>query len=743
MAHSTLRNRLEIAIALLQATTAAPARTPAAPAPEPAPAKPGPAKPAKPAKPKLPATPKRPVTDEYHGTKVTEDYRWLENWDDPEVKAWSTAQDAVARAWLDSRPGIAKLRARITELDSGTSPDYFGLTARPGVVFAYKEQPPRQQPFIVALGPGLDAASERSIVDPNILDPSGSTAIDWFVPSLDGKKLAVSMSTGGSEDGSLHVFDVATGKELDKVIPRVQYGTAGGSVAWNAAGTGLWYTRYPAPGERPAEDVHFYQQIYFHTLGQDPAKDVYVAGKDFPRIAEIFLSGSRDGKHVLAAVANGDGGEFAHYLYTAARPKAGFVQFTRHEDSVSDAAFGPADAPGLFVLSRKDAPRGKILSIDLAKPVLATAKVIVPMEQGGGAIDNFAVGKSLVYVNRLAGGPSQLLAFPRDGKTPARDVPILPISSVRQIVALDGDEILFRNHSFIHTQAWYRWGAKPGEAPLKTSLARVSPADFSDTEVTREMVTSKDGAQVPMTLIYKKGLKRDGNAPTILYGYGGYGVNITPGFYDLRRLLVERGGVWAIANIRGGGEFGEDWHLAGNLTKTQNVFDDFAACAQALVKLKITRPARLALMGGSNGGLLMGATLTQQPKLAAAVVSYVGIYDMLRVELSPNGAFNVTEFGTVKDPAQFAALYAYSPYHHVKDKTQYPAILMLTGANDPRVDPMNSRKMVARLQASGTKKPVFLRTNLNAGHGIGTSLSDQIDEDTHVYAFLFDVLKVK
>src|SRR5205814_1697822 len=284
--------------------------------------------------------------------------------------------------------------------------------------------------------------------------------------------------------------------------------------------------------------------------------------------------------------------------------------------------------------------------------------------------------------------------------------------------------------------AWfYLTGNAP---PKKTALVDSSPVSFADIEVSREMATSKDGTKVPLNIIRKKGTKLDGNNPTLLYGYGGYGVSMQPGFDFTRRLWFDRSGVWVVANIRGGGEFGEEWHKAGNLTKKQNAFDDFAAAAEYLIKEKYTRSEKLAIQGGSNGGLLMGALITQRPDLFRAVVSSVGIYDMLRVELAPNGAFNVTEFGTVQNPEQFKALYAYSPYHHVVDGTKYPAVLMMTGANDGRVAPYHSRKMTARLIAANkSENPILLRTSSSAGHGIGTALSERIKQVADIYAFLF------
>jgi len=290
--------------------------------------------------------------------------------------------------------------------------------------------------------------------------------------------------------------------------------------------------------------------------------------------------------------------------------------------------------------------------------------------------------------------------------------------------------------------AWYIYEPETAH-PQRTALALTSPVNFDDIEVLREQATSKDGTRVPVNILKKKGVPLDGNNPTILYGYGGYGISMTPGFDSTRRLWFDAGGVYAVANLRGGGEFGEEWHKAGNLTLKQNVFDDFIGAAQHLIRSGYTSPAKLAVQGGSNGGLLMGAILTQAPELLRAVVAQVGIFDMLRVELDPNGQFNVTEFGSVMDPKQFQALYAYSPYHRVRDGHPYPAVLLTTGENDGRVNPAQSRKMTARLQAAtGAQHPILYRSSASAGHGIGTALKDRIAEQADVYSFLFDQLSI-
>jgi prolyl oligopeptidase len=701
-----------------------------------------------------PPTPKKPVTDEYHGSKVVDDYRWLENAKDPAVRDWIEEQNRFTHEFFEHLSDLDAIRKRLKDLVGGTSPDYTALRYRKGTFFALKSQPPKNQPFLVTLRSVETPLGEQVVLDPNKLDPKGTTTIDFYVPSLDGRLVAVSMSEGGSENGTVHVYETATGKELPDVIPRVYGGTAGGSVAWNADGSGFWYTRYPRADERPKTDLDFYQQVWFHKLGTPTAEDVYSLGKDFPRIAEIVLETREDGRYVLATVANGDGGEFAHFILTSSsltkESKAGegkWIQVTHFADQVTTATFGPDDS--LFLLSHHGTPRGEVLRLSLDAPQLDKARVVV--SAGLPAIQGMLATAKRLYVVDLVGGPSQVRVFNLDGG-PEKSVPLPPIASVAepsrpepsgtQIVRLQGDAILLRVETYTQPPAWYRYDPATGEV-ARTALYRTSPADFSDIEVVREFSVSKDGTRVPLNILRPKGTQREGNNPTLLYGYGGYNISQVPRFQVARKVWLEQGGVYAVANLRGGGEYGEEWHTGGNLTHKQNVFDDFAACAEWLIDNKYTNPKRLAAEGGSNGGLLMGAALTQHPELFRAVVSHVGIYDMLRVELHPNGAFNVTEFGTVKDPEQFKALHAYSPYHHVKDGTAYPAVFLLTGANDARVDPYNSRKMAARLQAATSSGlPVLLRTSFASGHGVDSSLSERIEEQALVDAFLFHELGV-
>jgi prolyl oligopeptidase len=675
------------------------------------------------------------------GVTVADPYRALENADDPKVEAWSDAQNDRTRAYLDNLPGRAAVAAKMKRLISAASPSYSTLQPRAGGVFAIYNDPAFQQPSLVRLNAGADPASRVAVLDPNKLDPSGHTAIDWYVASPDGSKVAVSLSKNGSEDGTLHVYDVASGREIETPIPAVQYPTGGGSLAWTADGQGFWYTRYPTSG--PEGERHFNMQAYFHRLGADAAKDpVALAASDgLPRTGEIFLDNDSAAAAALACVQLGDGGQWQVYVLRPGQPA---LKVARYEDRIIAATMTKDGT--IYGLSRLNAPKGKVMK--LAAPYtggFAKASLFVAEQSDAAIIDGGSNGKPLtaeggrLFVNRIAGGPSRLTAYDAAGKATPMSIP--PIADVFEVDPLPNGDVLYGVSTYTDPPYFARWSASTGQS-AKTQLAVTSPLSFADVTVTRAFATSKDGTKVPLNIIARKDVKLDGSNPTLLYGYGGYGVNQSPHFLGtMNRLWLDAGGVYVEANIRGGGEYGDTWHTGGALTKKQNVFDDFAAAGEWLIANKYTSHDKLALRGGSNGGLLMGAEITQHPVLARAVVSAVGIYDMMRVELDPNGAFNITEFGTVKDPAQFKALYAYSPLHHVKKGTAYPAVLMLTGANDGRVNPLNSRKFAAALQAANASdKLILLRTSKTSGHGIGSSLDERIFEQTDQLMFLFDQL---
>jgi len=678
-----------------------------------------------------PPAAKRPVENRYFNETIQDDYQWMENWDDPTTKTWVDGQNAYTRRVLDAIPYRSAIRDRLDELTKSIAPEYSQLIYLGRRLFALKDQPPKNQAMLVVLNAVDDVAHERVLFDPNAADTSGSLTIDFFVPSHDGSKVAVSLSRGGTESGDLHMYDVASGRELPEVLPRVNGGTAGGSVAWTLDGSGLWYTRYPAPGERPEQDRDFYQQAWFHRLGTPAAADTCLLGPGLPKIAEIEFKTSEDGRWMLALVRNGDGGQIGWWVRS---PEGALHKVAGFTDQVVGAEFG---GDGLFLLSRARDPNGEVLRTPLAHPALATAKRVVPA--GHTAIDAIHVAGGRLYLENIVGGPNEMSVYQLDGK-PLGKLALPAMSSVTGFAPYVGQQCLIRSESYVEPARWLRYDPVKGTLTA-TALALKSPADFSDVEVRREFAVSKDGTRVPVNILLRKGTALDGHAPVLLYGYGGYGISQKPAFAARRKLWIEQGGIYAIANIRGGREYGESWHQAGMLTKKQNVFDDFAASAQMLIDKHYTGRDRLAIQGGSNGGLLMGAELTQHPDLFRAVVSEVGVYDMLRVELSPNGLFNTTEYGTVKDTAQFRALRSYSPYHNVREGTQYPSILMLTGVNDPRVAPSNSFKFAARLQASGTRQPVLLRTSMTTGH-IGTPLNARNEQYADILAFLFAQLGI-
>jgi prolyl oligopeptidase len=607
-------------------------------------------------------TPRITVSATYHGVTVTEDYRWLEDATSEETKAWTAAQNAQSRAFLGSRPSYEAVRRRVQEIamaeSVGWGRDSYGLEfegpRRAGAAYVVlKREPPRQQPVLVVLVDLDDASRARGLVDPNVIDESGATTIDWFVPSPDGQLVAVSLSSDGTEEGTLHLFRIASGEPVDVSIPRVNGGTSGGSLAWAGDSSGFWYTRGPAPGERGREDLAFYQQVHHHIVGEPLGRDRCDEPGPLadPRIVEHYLDVSPDGRWVLDRAQKGDGGEWQVFV----RPQHGgrWWQAADVSDKCVAAVFG-GDA--LYLLSRACSPRGRVLRLSLLDGVtVAQAECVVP--ETSITIEGLAATDNRLWLLDVDGGPSGLRVCDPDGGNLTRlDVP--PVCAIESLGALDGHEVVYAIESFTRPRAW--WRAGDDASPRRTALADDAPFDLSGYQVRREFATSADGTRVPMTLVSAPGARCDGSAAALLTGYGGFAISLKPRFDVTRLLWLEQGGVLAVANVRGGGEYGEEWHHGGRLAAKQHVFDDFVACARHLVDSGITSTERLAIMGESNGGLLMGATLTQHPDLARAVVALVPVMDMLRVELHPNGVFVVPEFGTVQDREQFEALLAYS-----------------------------------------------------------------------------------
>jgi prolyl oligopeptidase len=667
-----------------------------------------------------------PVTDTFHGVDVTEDYRWLEDGAAADTISWTKAQQQLSAAYFGAIPWRGALRARAEQLLRSPGTAYRQLGSGGGTFFALKIQAPRQQPFLVALTDLDDLATERVVVDPDVIDPSGETAIDFFVPSPDGQRVAVSLSEHGTEDGTLHIFDAGTGEVTGEPIPHVNL--MGGSVAWRHDGSGFWYTRC-------ADPQGFRQQVWFREFGDTPDRVDFAGPFADEQIAEHYLSGSPDGRWLMDRVQKGDGGEWQVFLRSQ-EAGGSWWQVAGLPDQCVQAVLGP-DA--LYLLSFRDAPHGKLLRLPLGADItVAGAEEIVPA--GDTIIEDFAVTRDTVWVVDMDGGPQQLRAFDHQGG-PLPPVEIPPLSSVSTYVArlsaLGPDQVAWSRESFTEPPAW--WVATDGEPPRATALKTTAAADLSGYETTREFATSKDGTRIPLNVIAAPGTPRDGTAPALLTAYGGFGISLVPRFDPEQLLWLEQGGVYVVANIRGGSEFGEQWHQAGRRTTKQNCFDDFIACADHLHNSRITSRERLAIKGGSNGGLLMGAVLTQRPDIARAVVAQVPVLDMLRVETTTNGRFNTPEFGTVDDPELFTVLHAYSPYHRVTDGAAYPAVLMTAGENDTRVEAWHAKKMTARLQqATSTDRPVLLRLEAT-GHLAG-SLDQVIDATTDWHAFLFDQL---
>jgi prolyl oligopeptidase len=454
------------------------------------------------------------------------------------------------------------------------------------------------------------------------------------------------------------------------------------------------------------------------------------------RIAQHTLRTSPESNSVVDRVERGDGGEYEIFV----RPKHSngiWKRISALDDKCVGACPGWDD--DLWILSRKEAPLGQILHLNLSQGAsVADATRII--SEGEAVIDDFTVTQNRIWVIELVGGPSRVRVFDKGGAA-LSTLPVLPVSTVTGLRRVGDGEVVYANESFTEPRAWWLATESVPE-PSITALVPECNTDFSEVDVTRGVATSYDGTQVPFTVLQKCRASKDRACPTILLGYGGYGIPIQPDFDPTRLLWLEQGGAIAIANVRGGGEFGDEWHLAGCLARKQNVFDDFAACARCLVEDGVCRPDQLALKGGSNGGLLVGAILTQHPDLARVAILNVPVLDMLRLERHPNGAYNVTEFGTVTERDQFNVLLSYSPYHKVVSGLEYPAVMLATGEFDPRVDPYHAKKMTARLQAATTSgRPVLLRV-VSAGHGQTSSLDQRIEELADMYSFTFDQLNM-
>lgn len=677
----------------------------------------------------VPLAAQKPVVDEVQGHKITDPYRWLEDAASPETKQWVGDEMAYTRSMLDPLPGRDQLHKRLTDLMS------IGTISAPqigGKYYFYTKRGGSQNQPVLFVRKGV-GGSDRTLVDVNQLAADGTIALDWWVPSDDGKYVAYGTSPSGSEMSTLHIIETATGKLLPDSIER----TRAVSLAWMLDDSGFYYTRYPKKGDVAEGQEVYYRHVFYHALGSDPAKDPLIFGKDLGAEDWPEVDLSNDGQWLLITVAQGwtKSDLYVQDLRPGAQRKPP-VQITEGKNFL----YGGEIFNGkIFITTNEDAPRYRMFAVDAASPARADWKEIIP--QNDAVLQGAAIVNGLLLAQYEKNATSQLTLLNVDGK-PIGDVRLPAIGSIFGLGGKwDRKEVFFAFHSFTVPDSICQidLGTRGASLWSKVDAPGIDPEKY---EVKQLWFDSKDGTHVPMFVFHKKGLALNGKNPTLLTGYGGFNISMTPNFVGDRYLWLEHGGVFAVANLRGGAEFGEDWHRAGMLDKKQNVFDDFAAAAEFLIAQKYTDKDHLAIRGGSNGGLLMGAALTQHPDLYRAVICQVPLLDMLRYQNFQIAKLWVPEYGSAEDPKQFDWLYAYSPYHHVKAGAEYPAILFMTADTDTRVDPMHAKKMAALMQAEAANgkshdRPILLRIDTKAGHGAGKPIAKQVEDMTDIYSFLF------
>jgi prolyl oligopeptidase len=682
--------------------------------------------PAKPSPTAPPPAPQKPVEDLVQGHKITDPYRWLENAGSPETQKWVNEELSYTRSILDPLPGRNRLHKRLSELLA------IGTISAPqlgGKYYFYTKREGRQNQPVLLVREGAEG-KDRALVDVNALAADGTVALDWWTPSEDGKYVAYGTSPSGSEMSTLHVIETATGKLLPDSIER----TRAASIAWKLDNSGFYYTRYPKKGEVAEGQEVYNRHVFYHALGADTSKDalIFGEGRDPEDWPEVDLS--NDGRWLLITVEQG-WTKSELYLQDL---KAGAAP-ARITDGKNCLYGGEIFNGKIFITTNEDAPRYRMFVADAASPARANWKEIIP--QNDAVLQGAAVVNGLLLAQYEKNATSQLKLIATDGKI-LGDVQLPAIGSV---FGLGGKwnrkEVFFAFHSFTVPDSVYQIDLSSRSTSLwnKVEAPGIDPEKY---EVKQLWFNSKDGTRVPMFVFHKKGLELNGKNPTLLTAYGGFNVSLTPAFVGDRYLWLEHGGIFAVANLRGGAEFGEDWHRAGMLDKKQNVFDDFIGTAEFLISQKYTDKDHLAIRGGSNGGLLMGAALTQRPDLYRAVVCQVPLLDMLRYQNFQIAKLWIPEYGSSEDPKQFDWLYAYSPYHHVKQGAEYPSILFMTADTDTRVDPMHAKKMAALMQAEAANgqshdRPILLRIDTKAGHGAGKPIAKQIEDLTDVYSFLF------
>jgi len=677
-----------------------------------------------------PVAPVRPVTDTYFGTQVVDPYRWMEDLKSPEVQSWMKGQADYTHDYLSHLPGRDALIKRIESLDNAAI-RVGGLTLCGSRYFYFKMTPQDQTPKLYARD-GLSGA-ERLLADPQVLGGAGKRfTISDFYPSPDGKLVAVEIAAGGAEEGTLRVIDAANAKPLSDSIDRIW----GASVSWDTSNKFFYYTRLQklGPNDSPL-NKELDETSYLHHLGDDPDKDtVVLSRKTVPALGMVptdsaYVSITPGSPYVLGLVSHGVKNELTLAISPADAAANGAPVWTKIADVDDAITSGAVMGHEMWLLTHKDAPRFKVIHIDLDHPDVAKADVTVPPSDL--VLQGVSTAKDGLYIEAQQGGISHLLRIPY-GQTATTPV-ALPFAGSMEGFSCDVQEngALIRFAGWTEPPQWYSYDPAADKL-TNTKIEPLNPTDFSGITSVEVTAPGADGTPVPLSIIYKKGLPLNWQNPCLLEGYGSYGMSLDPNFDATRLALLEKGIVVAYAHVRGGGENGEDWHLAGQKLTKENTISDFIACATYLVKQGYTSPARLAGRGTSAGGITIGGALTQRPDLFTLCICNVGVMGALRMEAGPNGAVNTPEFGSVKDADGFKALFAMDAYQHVKDGTPYPAVLLITGANDPRVDPWQLFKMTARLQAAtSSKNPVLLRVDTDAGHGIGSTKTqrDKITAD--------------
>jgi prolyl oligopeptidase len=671
--------------------------------------------------PKPPATKQQPVTDDYFGHKIIDPYQWLEDGSSPETQQWVAEQLAYTRSILDKLPGRDKLHERIEQLlEIGN----LGETQVGGEYYFHTRREGKQNQPVLFVRRGVEGKDEL-LVDANQLSTDGTMALDWWQTSHDGKYVAYGTSESGSEMSTLHVIETAIKKLLPDTIAR----TRAASIAWKPDDSGFYYTRYPKKGDVAEGQEMYNRHVFYHPLGGEPAKDplIFGEGRDPQDWPNVTLS--NDGRWLCIMVEQGWTKNEVFLQDVQANTPA--VRITTGKDFLYSTQ--PYDGE-LYILTNEDGPRFRVFKTPLAAATREHWREIIP--QSDAVLKDLQIIGGQLFALYEQNAHSLLRRFTTAGK-PLGEIKLPTLGTVADLGGeYDNTNAFYLFTSFTVPTTIYRFDIHSGKGTLWDSVPTgIDPNNYQTRQV---WYSSKDGTRVPMFLVMRKGLKLTGHNPALLTAYGGFNVSLTPEFNKALFPWLDHGGVFAVANLRGGSEFGEDWHRAGMLDKKQNVFDDFIAAAEYLQKDGYTDKEHLAIRGGSNGGLLMGAALTQRPDLFRAVICQVPLLDMLRYQNFQIAKLWIPEYGSSQDPKQFEWLYAYSPYHHVNNGTVYPAVLFMTADTDTRVDPMHAKKMTALLQAdNGGPNPILLRIEPKAGHGAGKPISKQVEEWTDIYSFLF------